>query len=148
LNLPSTSLENIMKSKLLGSAAALALTACTVLASAGPASARPWGWHRGFGWGAGAVAAGVIGGAVAAATSPYWGPGYYDYDPGYPAGYGYGPGYGPGYDSGYTYDYVPSGPVAAPGGGSDIAWCESHYRSYNPAAGTYLGFDGLRHSCP
>ncbi len=123
-----------MRSKLLGGAAALALTACTVLASAGPASAR---WHgHGFGWGP-ALAAGVIGGAVAAATSPFWAPGYYDYYP----DYGYGP-YG--YE---TYDYVPAPAVTvAPGG--DVAWCEAHYRSYSPATGTYLGFDGQRHPCP
>ncbi len=120
-----------MKSKLLGGAAALALTACTVLASAGPASSRPWGWHRGFGWG-GALAAGVIGSAVAAATAPLWAPGYYDYYPGYA------------YQPGYVYDYVP----AAPAMGGNVAWCEAHYRSYNPATGMYLGYDGLHHPCP
>ncbi|HUI14676.1 MAG TPA: BA14K family protein [Xanthobacteraceae bacterium] len=126
-----------MRSKLLSGAAALALTACTVLATASPAAA--WGWHRGWhggGWGwGGAVAAGVIGGAVAAATSPLWAPGYYDYDP----GYAYGPGYG------YGYAVAPA-PVA-PGGGA-VAYCESRFRSYDPASGTYLGYDGMRHPCP
>ena len=117
-----------MKAKLLAGAAALALTAGTVLATAGPASAAPWGWHRGWGWG-GAAAAGIIGGALAAATSPFWGPGYY---------YDYSPGYA--YAPGYTYDYV------APGG--DVGWCEAHYRSYNPATGMYLGYDGRYHPCP
>jgi hypothetical protein len=118
-----------MRSKLLGGAAAVALTACTVLATSAPASAAPWGWHRGWyggGWGwGGAVAAGVIGGAVAAATSPLWAPGYYDYDP----GYAYEPAYA-----------VAPAPVI--GGG------ESRYRSYNPATGTYLGYDGQYHPCP
>jgi len=121
-----------MRSKLLGGAAALALTACTVLATTAPASAA-WGWHRwGGGWGwPGAVAAGVIGGAVAAATSPLWAPGYYDYEP----GYAYGPGYA-----------VAPAPVI--GGENSVAYCESRFRSYNPATGTYLGYDGQYHPCP
>ena len=125
------------------------LAACTVLATAAPASAAPWGWHRGWhggwhggGWGwPGAIAAGVVGGAVAAATSPLWAPGYYDYAP----GYAYGPDYS------YDYDYAPapyvaSGPVVAQN--DDASYCASRFRSYDPASGTYLGFDGRRHSCP
>jgi len=126
-----------MRSKLLSGAAALALTACTVLATAAPASAAPWGWHHGWGWRGGgwggAVAAGVIGGALAAATSPLWAPGYYDYYP----GYAYGP---------YGYAVAP-GPVIAQGGNS-VAYCEQRFRSYNPATGMYLGFDGQYHPCP
>jgi hypothetical protein len=91
----------------------------------------------------GAIAAGVIGGAVAAATSPYWAPGYY----GNP-GYAYGPNYGYGYG---VYDYAPAPYVAAAPvvvGGGDAGYCEQRFRSYDPASGTYLGFDGLRHPCP
>ena len=29
-----------------------------------------------------------------------------------------------------------------------IAYCQSRYRSYDPASGTYLGYDGRRHPCP
>jgi hypothetical protein len=29
-----------------------------------------------------------------------------------------------------------------------IAYCESRFRSYDRASGTYLGYDGNRHSCP
>ena len=29
-----------------------------------------------------------------------------------------------------------------------VAWCEQRYRSYDPATGTYLGYDGFRHACP
>jgi hypothetical protein len=36
---------------------------------------------------------------------------------------------------------------AAPGEGS-VAYCSQRYRSYDPASGTYLGYDGLRHPCP
>ena len=56
--------------------------------------------------------------------------------------YTYAPGYVYGTAPGYTY---------APGyayGGRDDAYCAQRYRSYDPASGTYLGFDGVRHSCP
>ena len=73
-----------------------------------------------------AVAAGVIGGlalgaAIAGAASAPPPPAYYA--PGYVAG-GYG----------------------APGG-DWLAYCSSKYRSFDPATGTYLGYDGLRHPC-
>jgi hypothetical protein len=137
-----------MKSKFLGTAAALALTAGLVLSAATPASAAPWGWRGGWGGGWGwpaAAAAGIVGGAVAAATSPLWAPGYYGAYPNYAYGYG---GYGP-YAG--VYDYAP-GPTVAPGPmvaqGGDVAYCEQRFRSYDTASGTYLGYDGLRHSCP
>ena len=31
---------------------------------------------------------------------------------------------------------------------SASAYCEQKYRSYDPASGTYLGYDGDRHPCP
>jgi hypothetical protein len=110
---------------------------------------RGWGggWGGGHGWwggpGAGFAAGAIIGGAVAASRPWY---GYdYDYAPGY-YGYGYDPayyGYGT-YDNGYG---APGGYVAvAPD--RDVAYCQQRYRSYDPASGTYLGYDGLRHPCP
>ncbi|WP_347338749.1 BA14K family protein [Bradyrhizobium zhanjiangense] len=33
-------------------------------------------------------------------------------------------------------------------GGDSAAYCAQRYRSYDPASGTYLGYDGLRHPCP
>jgi BA14K-like protein len=80
-------------------------------------------WGRGFGWGLGAGLLGgaIIGGALAAPY--YYGEPYY-----YPPA-AYGPGYYP-----------------APG--SDSSYCASRYRSYDPATGTYLGYDGVRHPCP
>jgi hypothetical protein len=42
--------------------------------------------------------------------------------------------------AGRAYAYV------APNFGN--ASCEQRFRSYDPASGTYLGFDGLRHPCP
>jgi hypothetical protein len=29
-----------------------------------------------------------------------------------------------------------------------VAYCSQRYRSYDVASGTYLGYDGYRHSCP
>ena len=90
---------------------------------------RGGGWHRGGrGWGRGAgwgVGAGILGGAIlgSALAAPYYynRPYYY-----YPRTTYYG-----------TYD------------GSDaVAYCSSRFRSYDPASGTYLGYDGLRHPCP
>jgi hypothetical protein len=88
------------------------------------------GYYRGGGgFIPGAVAGAVIGGAIASQ---------------YPYGYGYG---GPAY---YDDQYVDDGAVAvAPApGGDDVAYCVQRYRSYDPASGTYLGTDGLRHPCP
>jgi len=31
---------------------------------------------------------------------------------------------------------------------SGAAYCVQRFRSYDPASGTYLGYDGLRHPCP
>jgi BA14K-like protein len=103
-----------------------------------------------------ALAAGAIIGGVIAASRPYpygyYGYGGYQADYAYGPGYGYGPGpgyaYGPGsgyaYEPGYDRGYV----VVAPGGQSDVAYCEQRFRSYDRASGSYLGFDGLRHPCP
>jgi hypothetical protein len=33
-------------------------------------------------------------------------------------------------------------------GGGGSAYCAQRYRSYDPASGTFLGYDGLRHPCP
>jgi BA14K-like protein len=94
---------------------------------------RGWrGGYRGGGFGGvglGLAAGAIIGGAVLGAGRPY------GYD-GYP-GYAYGPVYEQG--------YVAPSPYA---GGSEVAYCEQRFRSYDPASGTYLGLDGRRHSCP
>ncbi|MGT2438497.1 BA14K family protein [Bradyrhizobium betae] len=71
---------------------------------------------------------------------------------------------GYGYDRGYGYRHHGNG-AAVLGGlaagaiiGGAIAnsqarangdgYCAQRYKSYDPASGTYLGFDGQRHSCP
>ena len=35
-----------------------------------------------------------------------------------------------------------------PSPGDEIAYCMQLFRSYDPASGTYLGYDGYRHPCP
>ena len=42
--------------------------------------------------------------------------------------------------------YAPA-PVYGGGGGDWLAYCSSKYRSFDPASGTYLGYDGYRHPC-
>jgi hypothetical protein len=53
---------------------------------------------------------------------------------------------------GPIYNYVPPpGPMAqAPGVLSQnaVAYCAQRFRTYNPASGTYMGSDGMRHRCP
>jgi hypothetical protein len=89
-----------------------------------------WRGHGGRGgWGPG-IGAGIIGGAILGGmlAAPYY-DGPYAYEP-YPYGYGPGPYFSPGY------------------GGDAVAYCMQRFRSYDPNSGTYVGFDGLRHSCP
>lgn len=107
---------------------------------------RGRGFGRDAGFAAGAAAAGVAtGAAIAADDYGYgYGPDYYG------AGYAFGPDY---YGDSYAYDAGPAvafeqpvpveGPVVA-----DASYCAQRYRSYDPASGTYLGFDSLRHPCP
>jgi hypothetical protein len=87
-------------------------------------SRRGWRGHRhrhsrGWGWGAGAVGAGLL------LTAPLWAGGY---DDGY---------YDDGYDGAYAY-----------GGSGGYARCEATFKSFDPASGTYMGYDGIRRTCP
>jgi hypothetical protein len=77
-----------------------------------------WGYRRWYGPGIGFATGLAIGSAFA---SPYY--------------YG-GPYYGPP----RTYYEAP--------GGDAVAYCSRRFRSYDPASGTYLGYDGRRHPCP
>ncbi|MGY8631628.1 BA14K family protein [Bradyrhizobium sp. 14AA] len=92
-------------------------------------SGRQWHHRRGGFW-PGFAAGAAIGGLGSYA---YYGGGYYN-DP-----YYYG-------DDSY-YD-EPSVAVVQDGGGDSEGYCAQRYRSYDPASGTYLGYDGQRHPCP
>ncbi|HWM47184.1 MAG TPA: BA14K family protein [Xanthobacteraceae bacterium] len=50
------------------------------------------------------------------------------------------------YDDDYFLDYPDDGFVSADAGAA--AACAQRYHSYDPASGTYLGYDGRRHPCP
>jgi hypothetical protein len=86
----------------------------------------------------GAFAAGVAVGALGSSYAYYGGPDYY-YDTGYSDTY---------YDTGYYDDGGVVAVVPDVAGGGDPAYCAQRYRSYDPASGTFLGVDGLRHPCP
>jgi hypothetical protein len=80
---------------------------------------------------------------LAAGSALGWGGYGYGYDP-----YYYGDDYAYGYDD-YpgAYGAYASSEYVAPGGDAS-GYCAQRYRSYDPASGTYLGYDGLRHPCP
>ena len=77
----------------------------------------------GAGLGIGLATGALIGGALAA---PYYAQGHYG--------------------SGY-YAPAPRVYYGAPVG-SGVAYCMRRFKSYDPASGTYLGYDGMRHACP
>jgi BA14K-like protein len=91
---------------------------------------------RRFGRGAGFVAGLAVGSALGYDYGGY-DPYYYNDD------YAYNDYYDNGYDTGYP---VEPGVVVSSADG-DASYCAQRYRSYDPASGTYLGFDGLRHPC-
>jgi hypothetical protein len=93
------------------------------------------GHHRHGGFWPGVAAGAFVGGALANSYA------YYD-DP-----YYYGA-YGPDYYADNSYYYDDSAPAVAVGVGGDASYCAQRYRSYDPASGTYLGYDGERHPCP
>ncbi|MEJ8571066.1 BA14K family protein [Microbaculum marinum] len=79
---------------------------------------------------------------VAPAPAPvYVAPGYVaptqPYDPSLPVQSG----------PGYSGTYVATGYAPARGTAEWNAYCASKYRSFDPATGTFLGYDGKRHYC-
>lgn len=61
------------------------------------------------------------------------------------SGYGWGPAIG-----GLAAGAIIGGAIAnsnAAAGGS-VSYCMNRFKSYDPASGTYLGYDGIRHPCP
>lgn len=86
----------------------------------------------------------------------YYGQRYYG---GYPYGYYRRPNYGAaaaagavglatGAIIGGAIAQQQAAPVYAAPNQSAVAYCSQRFRSYDPASGTYLGYDGLRHPCP
>ena len=102
------------------------------------------GDQRGFGRGVGFAAGLAAGSALGYGYGGYYDPGYSGDDYAYNNNY-YDNGYS-GYDNGYSsYDGDPGNAVPS---GADPSYCAQRYQSYDPASGTYLGYDGLRHPCP
>ena len=114
---------------------------------------------RGLGRGPGVVRPGGGGGAVAG--SGWHGGGYRHHH--YHRGGGFWPGFAVGAGIGSAYGYYGSDPyyygddsyyddsvvaAAPPAGDDSVAYCMQRYKSYDPASGTYLGYDGQRHPCP
>jgi BA14K-like protein len=120
------------------SASAMPATHALALKNAAPGAVENVRW-RGWGWGLGGFAAGAIIGSAIAAPYYYGGPYPYGYYPAYPA---YPP--PPAYYGGPAY----GGPAYAGPAGGDASYCAQRYKSYDPATGTYLGYDGQRHPCP
>jgi hypothetical protein len=52
------------------------------------------------------------------------------------------------YDNSYGYYDDTTVAEAPPVGDDSVAYCMQRYKSYDPASGTYLGYDGQRHPCP
>ena len=97
---------------------------------------------RGAGIAAGIAGGLILGGIIASQPRYYgYGPGYYGYYYGGPPPVFYGP----------RVFYPPGhyGPLVGPGysGGDWVSYCFSRYRSFDPASGTYMGYDGRRHVC-
>jgi hypothetical protein len=99
-------------------------------------------WHRRFN--------GAPGFAFGFGVGPgYYGAPYYD-DYAY-AGYPYDSNAyydDPYYSDTFAYDAGPTVGITVNAGGDDQAYCMQRYRSYDPASGTFLGYDGIRHPCP
>ena len=55
-----------------------------------------------------------------------------------------------GYSYGGYYNYAPGffSPAGAASETTASDECAARFRSYDPASGTFLGFDGRRHPCP
>jgi hypothetical protein len=104
---------------------------------------RRFGFRRGIGYGGFGYGGLGLGLGLGLAAADY--------------GYGYYPDYYYGGPVAPAYGYAPVayGTAAAPAPAADqttaanqTASCEARFKSYNPATGTYLGYDGKRHPCP
>lgn len=65
--------------------------------------------------------------------------------------YGRGGGWGWGAPAaGFAAGAIIGGAIASQNaaGADAVDYCLQRFRSYDPASGTYLGYDGMRHPCP
>jgi hypothetical protein len=94
------------------------------------------GYWRGGGWrGPGPIIGGLAAGALIGSSLAYGA---------YPPAY-----YAPGPVQVYPDNYVDDYDYGSYAGNDDAtAYCVQRFRSYDPASGTYLGYDGQRHPCP
>jgi hypothetical protein len=114
------------------------ISAQGITADAGTIQVQPVQWHRHghLGWNRG-------GHWNRGGWGGWRGPGF-SFGFGIGAPYAYGT-YGGYYDGHDGYAAVPLGQSRTD---DDEAYCEQRFRSYDPASGTYLGYDGQRHPCP
>ena len=133
-------------------------TGGAAVAPSGDRGFRPGAVAGTEGRGPGVVRPGVGGGPVAGG---YYGGGYRHH---YHRGGGFWPGFAIGAGVGSAYGYYDNSPYyyddssgyyddsvvaeAPPAGDDSAAYCMQRYKSYDPASGTYLGYDGQRHPCP
>lgn len=120
----------------------------------GPGPRPGWGgpgWGPRPGWGPG------WGPGPRPGWGPGWGPrpvwnGGWGYAPGWGPGpgWGWGPGwgFGPGFATGVIIGSAAASAPPPPAYNNWVAYCSQRFKSYNPRTGTYLGYDGRRHSCP
>jgi hypothetical protein len=80
----------------------------------------------------------------------YYGPryGYYRRHRGWGAGAGLAAGLATGAIVGSAIAAQQPRTVVVDPGSDSVAYCEQRFKSYDPASGTYLGYDGMRHPCP
>ncbi|WP_458757065.1 BA14K family protein [Afipia sp. TerB] len=59
--------------------------------------------------------------------------------------YGWGPAFG-----GFAAGALIGSAIASSNARANdaVAYCMNRFKSYDPASGTYLGYDGIRHPCP
>jgi hypothetical protein len=102
----------------IGALAAAAIAAAMTVAS--PAMARPWHRHHHGHFGVGPAIGFAAGALIGGALArPYY------------------------YSGGPYYAYQPA--YRTDGA---VQYCMQRFKSYDPARGTYLGYDGVRHPCP
>jgi hypothetical protein len=108
-----------------------------VVAGGGGRNWNGGGWRHGYRPGIGFAAGLAAGSALGYGYGGYYDDGYYADNGYYGDPYAYNDGYYGTGDSGYVVS-----------SNDDSGSCAQRYRSYDPASGTYLGYDGQRHPCP